>query len=162
MESDGGDPETSTQGNQATSKQSETTTGAKKKRKKKKKKKQSDAETKLQDAPEDEDEIDASIRQVNAMLGTLPNGPSEPITCTTSSSVTIDTKAVLAIEHKSLNAENEMRRIFGSNVVRQNEQRRRGRRKTYQRSTWLVNPKAEWPHIGKTGLSMTQLETKGG
>lgn len=69
-----------------------------------------------------EDEIDASLRQVNAMLGTLPNGPSEPIS-TASSSVTIDTKAVLAIEHKNLNAENEMRRIFGSNVVRQNDQR---------------------------------------
>ncbi|XP_033626213.1 transcription factor 25-like [Asterias rubens] len=162
VESDGERRDTSMQGNHATSTQSETTSsGAKKKRKKKKKKKHSEAEINVQDAPEDEDEIDASLRQVNAMLGTLPNGPSEPIS-TASSSVTIDTKAVLAIEHKNLNAENEMRRIFGSMVVRQNDQRRRGRRKTYQRSTWLVNPKAEWPHIGKTGLSMTQLETKGG
>ncbi|XP_022104331.1 transcription factor 25-like [Acanthaster planci] len=139
----------------------ETAPGAKRKKKRKKKNKQSDVETKTQDAPENEDEIDASVREVNAMLGTLPNGGAGQITVS-ASAVTMETKAVLAVEHKNLNADNEMRRIFGSNVVRQAEQRRRGRRKTYQRSTWLVSPKAEWPNIGKTGLSMKRLEIKGG
>ncbi|XP_038070196.1 transcription factor 25-like [Patiria miniata] len=165
VESDGNDRSTSfpQQGVQTSSKQTsrETATGAKRKKKKKKKRKQADSETKAEDVPENEDEIDASVREVNAMLGALPNGRAGQITHG-ATAVPMETKAVLAVEHKNLNADNEMRRIFGSNVVRQTEQRKRGRRKAYQRSTWLVNPKAEWPNIGKSGLSMRQLEIKGG
>ncbi|XP_071957587.1 ribosome quality control complex subunit TCF25-like [Antedon mediterranea] len=139
-------------------------TGAvKKKRKKKKKKKanekkeQRNEENNVDENPEDE--IDASIREVNKILGPLPvtNG----IMNTEEVPVSIGTRSLLSIEHKHLNPDNEMRRIFGSQVVR-SEHRRKERRKNIQKSGWLVSPRPNWPPISKTGLSMTLGSSKNG
>ncbi|KAI0221712.1 Transcription factor 25 [Lamellibrachia satsuma] len=71
--------------------------------------------------------------------------------------MTLDMKALLAVEHRNLNPDNEMRRIFGSRVV-QAEQSRRGRNRVYRKSSWLTRPKDNWPKFGKTGLSMNAVE----
>ncbi|XP_033119661.1 transcription factor 25-like [Anneissia japonica] len=76
-------------------------------------------------------------------------------------SITMETRSLLSIEHRYLNPENEMRRIFGSQVVRA-EQRRKERRKNANKSGWLVSPRPNWAHIGKTGLSMSLADNKDG
>ncbi|XP_019629666.1 PREDICTED: transcription factor 25-like [Branchiostoma belcheri] len=127
-----------------------------KKRKKKKKKKGGDKEDKgSQENPEDD--IDASIRAVNEMLGELP---LQPAASSEHSTLPIGSKSLLSVEHRHLNPENEMKRIFGASTVR-GEQRSRTRNKQHKRS-WLSQPKATWPPLSKSGISMKLIETKRG
>ncbi|XP_041454564.1 transcription factor 25-like [Lytechinus variegatus] len=138
----------------------QTATEVKSKKKKKKKKKKQKGGTSSGQA-DDEDEIDASIREVNEILKTSP-----PLSTNVSSSSLdqgsrlTNSKPLLAIEHKHLNPENELRRIFGASVIR-NEQRQRGRNRQYQKATWLVTAKQSWPKMTKTGLSMIHITTEG-
>ncbi|XP_070537301.1 ribosome quality control complex subunit TCF25-like [Ptychodera flava] len=132
-------------------------TGAKKKRRKKKKKSKDTAV--ISEQANHEDDIDASIREVNELLGELPKTDINNVSI--DSLVTMDTKALLGVEHRQLNPDNEMRRIFGSQIVR-SDTRRRGHGSRQHRSTWLVTPKSTWPPIGKTGLTMKHLSTKSG
>ena len=57
------------------------------------------------------------------MLGELPISGMGQGGAAAGSWVAMETKAILAVEHRHLCADNEMRRIFGSSVVRQSEQR---------------------------------------
>lgn len=138
----------------------QTTTEVKSKKKKKKKKKKQKGGASSGQA-DDEDEIDASIREINEISKTSP-----PLSTAASSSSfdqgsrTANSKPLLCIEHKHLNPENELRRIFGASVIR-NEQRQRGRNRQYQKSTWLVTAKQSWPKMSKTGLSMRYITTEG-
>ncbi|XP_077993658.1 ribosome quality control complex subunit TCF25-like [Glandiceps talaboti] len=126
-------------------------TGARKKKKKKKKKKE---QKEMNKTPvHDEDEIDASIREVNVLLGEIPRNDDSELS---NYPVAMDTKAVLWVEHKHLNPDNEMRRIFGSQIVR-TEGRRRGQGSRHHRTTWLVTPKSTWPPLAKSGLSMKYI-----
>ncbi|XP_066290795.1 ribosome quality control complex subunit TCF25-like isoform X2 [Branchiostoma lanceolatum] len=127
-----------------------------KKRKKKKKKKGGDKEDKgSQQNPEDD--IDASIRAVNEMLGELP---LQPAASSEHSTLPIGSKSLLSVEHRHLSPENEMKRIFGASTVR-GEQRSRTRNKQHKRS-WLSQPKSTWPPLSKSGISMKLVETKRG
>ena len=67
-----------------------------------------------------EEDIDATIKEVNELLGPLPNGGLQ--TSSKQESVGLETKALLTVEHRFLNPENEMRKIFGAQVVK-SEQR---------------------------------------
>lgn len=79
--------------------------------------------------------------------------------------------SILKVDPKFLNAENELRRIFGSKVVSSfananqtstSRQARGGRRGGYiHRKCILVSPSDHWPHWDGS-LSMELLETKGG
>lgn len=131
----------------------------KQKKKRKKKKKKGKEPIKILD---EEDEIDASIREVNEILGELPQVNSNAV-FDSDSNVTMAMKALLAVEHKNLNPDNEMRKIFGSRVVQTEQSRRRNnQRRTAIRNTWLARPKDTWPVMGKAGLSMELLEAKHG
>lgn len=130
----------------------------KKKKKKKKLKSQKSTEENLDDA---EDEVDASIREVNKMLGERESSSADA-TCTAS---TVEgpspERSLLAVDPRNFNPDNEMKRIFGSKVI-QNEQtgkQRRGRGRTHGRSSILVSPK-NWPPVGKPGISMSLVERK--
>ncbi|XP_067002912.2 ribosome quality control complex subunit TCF25 [Anabrus simplex] len=68
-------------------------------------------------------------------------------------------RPLLSIKHKNLNPNNELRRIFGSKIIQTEQSKRRGRGRAYVKSTWLVSPKENWPHVGKTGISM-RMEKK--
>ncbi|XP_071484807.1 ribosome quality control complex subunit TCF25-like [Diadema antillarum] len=135
-----------------------------KRKRKKKKKKQREKENGSQadgEHPGDEDEIDAGIREVNEMLRLCPSLATSASTSSDHSSIKAShSKPLMAIEHKHLNPENELRRIFGSNVIR-SEQRHRGRNRPYQKPTWLVSAKPTWPKMSKTGLSMKHISTEG-
>ncbi|XP_072013188.1 ribosome quality control complex subunit TCF25-like [Amphiura filiformis] len=132
--------------------------GAKKEKKEKKKKQKQGGSGGNKDEKQEED-IDATIKEVNELLGPLPNGGLQG--SSKQDNVGLETKALLTVEHRFLNPENEMKKIFGAQVIR-TEQRRRNRNRQYHRATWLATAKADWPHMGKTGLTMNTLETKAG
>ncbi|KAI3914854.1 hypothetical protein MKX01_018023 [Papaver californicum] len=81
------------------------------------------------------------------------------------------TSSVLVVDPKCLKPENELRRIFGSDVVRSFEkdkkggssrQMRGGRRGGHNtRKTYLVSPLEHWPRWDGS-MSMERLETKDG
>ncbi|GFT33466.1 transcription factor 25 [Nephila pilipes] len=126
----------------------------KKKKKKKKLKSQKSTEENLDDA---EDEVEASIRFVNKMLGEPET--SDAHSSKQSSDRPPHEKSVLSVDLRSLNPDNEMKKIFGSKVVQNEQNKRRGRGRAHGRSTVLVSQK-NWPHLGKPGLSMRLVETK--
>nr|CAG4634995.1 EOG090X0BCY [Alona affinis] len=117
-------------------------TGTKPKKKTKKKK------TKQQegDIPDMDDEI---------FLQVVPsNGHATP-------SKSDSLKNVLNLDQKNLNADNELKKIFGSKVVKAG-QKKKARGRAYVKSTWLINAKDNWSQIRKTGLSMSLDHTKDG
>lgn len=125
----------------------------KKKKKKKKLKSQKSTEENLDDG---EDEIEASVRDVSKMLG-------EPLPSTSDGAVpkqhpvkVTQEKSVLSIDLKHLNPDNEMRKLFGSKLIQNEQGKRRPRGRPHGRSTVLVSPK-NWPHLQKPGLSMRML-----
>ncbi|XP_061196986.1 ribosome quality control complex subunit TCF25-like [Saccostrea echinata] len=131
-------------------------TGVNRKKKKKKKKKKKSAE---KDIDNEDDEIEASIKEVNRILENSGLG-AESIT--KADNVNDSNKALLTVEHKNLNPDNELKRIFGSRVIQAETSRRRQRNMPMRRrASWLATPKDTWPHIGKTGLTMSLKETQG-
>ncbi|XP_063441257.1 ribosome quality control complex subunit TCF25-like [Mytilus trossulus] len=133
--------------------------GAKKKKKKKKKKNKEKVAEKFENG-ENMDEIDASLQEVERILG---ESKSTHIQDTEQSTVTSSMKALLTVEHKNLNPDNEMKRIFGSRVVQAEMSRRQPRNaRARKKATWMSTPKDTWPPIGKIGLSMTLKETRNG
>ncbi|CAH1779648.1 unnamed protein product [Owenia fusiformis] len=138
---------------------------AKSRKKKKKKKRNKEKNDTAVSSKEDViDEVEASVREVNAILGELPPGTTaSDLVFNSDSTTTMDMRALLYVEHKHLNPDTEMRRIFGSRVVQNEVQnRRRGRHRVYHRQTWLTQPKESWPQMTKLGLSMRLLESRQG
>ncbi|KAK3863461.1 hypothetical protein Pcinc_030768 [Petrolisthes cinctipes] len=120
-------------------------TGARKKRKKKKKRGRAKVPASSEDPTDnDKDDIDNIIKEVNAISSdthTQVNVEKPPNDKTT--------RNLLNVEHKHLNPQNEMKRIFGSRVVQTSENnRRRGRSgaggssssssRSSTRSTWII------------------------
>ncbi|XP_065827170.1 ribosome quality control complex subunit TCF25-like [Oscarella lobularis] len=132
---------------------------AKKRKKKKKKKKQS----KLKPVQEHND-IDAICREINAhpIRRNLSGDSVEK----SISEGAMDTRTLLSVEHRNLNYNNEMRRIFGSSVVDSTNRRRggghRGGHRAYFVSSWLATPRDTWPQMMKLGLSMEMTERREG
>ncbi|CAI8041377.1 Transcription factor 25 [Geodia barretti] len=138
---------------------------AKKPRKKKKRRKARVAKEEPEPEPRDSDqesgdEVDVAVREVNKLLGEVGKerrgereegeGEGEE---TESSPVP---HSLLKVDRRFLNAENEMRRIFGSKVVRGDQVRQKAHRKVHLRPTVLATPKDTWPKIEKLGLTMQQ------
>ncbi|CAE1313418.1 Transcription factor 25 [Acanthosepion pharaonis] len=102
-----------------------------------------------------EDEIDASLREVNAILGNITNGITE---CTKQqSALSANCRSLLNVEHRNLNPDNEMKRIFGSRVIQSEQPHKRAKRG--RSTTWMATPKDTWPMYSKTSLTMSVLET---
>ncbi|CAG9839620.1 unnamed protein product [Diabrotica balteata] len=131
------------------------------KRKKKKKKKKSGKHTNTQRSSEDNadvDEVEKSLREVNKILGenyaskasTVPNVKHEKVNFK---------KNTLSVQHKHLNPNNELKRIFGSKIV-QCDHKRKNRGRGHVKQTTMVNCKENYPNAGKSGLSMSYLENK--
>lgn len=133
----------------------------KKRRKKRKKKsgKQSSTHRSSEDNTE-LDEVERSLKEVNRLLG------SPHIALTTSQKRqdgSTHRKTVLSIQHRHLNPNNELKRIFGSKVIQGEHKRksRGGASRPHTKNTWMVTCKDNWPQVGKSGLSMALLETCG-
>jgi hypothetical protein len=126
----------------------------KKKRKNKKKKKgpkakfSSDLDNEENDV---EDEITRTVKLVDKMFGTTSYqqenqrpevGKSEQI------------HSVLHIQHKHLNPQTEIKRMFGKVVNQEQQKKRRAGSNRPLRQVIMTNPKENWPPITRTGLSM--------
>eukprot|EP00094_Tigriopus_californicus_P004563 TCALIF_04395-PA protein Name:"Similar to TCF25 Transcription factor 25 (Homo sapiens)" AED:0.08 eAED:0.08 QI:269/0.62/0.55/1/1/1/9/131/672 len=109
-----------------------------------------------------EDEIDRGVYEVNKLLGTTHPQPNAKLSSTTK--VTPKSRAILSIEFRHLNPENEMKKIFGSRVVQAEASRQRraggGRHRAPLRSVHnIVIPKPNWPNPGRSGLTMKFVES---
>eukprot|EP00731_Ephydatia_muelleri_P026995 Em0018g1095a len=103
------------------------------------------------------DEVDTAVEEVNKLLGgrLVPPPPPEQ--------ARHGARPILTVDRRYLNANAEMRRIFGSSVVRA-EQRKRVAHSSRSRHvpTVLAVPRDTWPKMDKPGLSMIPVEYKDG
>ncbi|CAG2104004.1 unnamed protein product [Medioppia subpectinata] len=141
----------------------------KRRRKKKKIRSQKSLEGQLDADPDDED-IDATVEEVNKLLGNCHELNAAAAAVATDKPVV--KKSVIAVEARHLNPENEMKRMFGSKVVAEQQQHQqqggsgrrrgpgRGHRPSISRSWILVNPR-NWQNVGKSGLTMDYVEKVG-
>ncbi|XP_059164904.1 ribosome quality control complex subunit TCF25-like [Physella acuta] len=128
-----------------------------KKNKKKKKKKGKDKENE-ENLKMPGDEIEASLQEVNRILG-------DPGTASSQSSnrdeaYSVNMKPLLHIDYRNLNPETELKRMFGAQVIRGEQQQQRNRRHRnhpLHRSSRLVQPKDTWHNTGGIGVSMKYL-----
>ncbi|KAJ3414537.1 Transcription factor 25 [Chytridiales sp. JEL 0842] len=125
----------------------------KNKNKNKKKNKQSSSNTAKETTdPNESEDIEAVIREVNQQYGELePPSRAEALEPTTSKR-----KPLLAVESKYLDPDAELRRMFGSKIVASDI-----RNKKYLRNVrgLLVTPREEWPRFqGKVGIIMNMLQ----
>ncbi|CAH3171003.1 unnamed protein product, partial [Porites lobata] len=138
--------------------------GAKKKRKKKKKKGKGEIENgKITN--NGKNSIDcAKNKEVKNSQETEKQVevPAPVATFGQSTSRSLYTKPLLGVEHRHLNAENEMKKRFGSHVVRAENRHRRAHHRVYHHSSRLVTPKSTWPRMGATGISMNIRDSKHG
>lgn len=132
------------------------------KKKKKKKKKQGKGETENGKHTKQKDSTDGVKKDVNSKPRNDVKVSGPVATLGESTSRALDTKPVLGVEHRNLNAENEMKRRFGSHIVRAEQRQRRAHQRVYHRSTRLVTVKPSWPHMGATGISMELLGVRRG
>ncbi|KAK4877302.1 hypothetical protein RN001_009808 [Aquatica leii] len=132
------------------------------KRRKKKKKKKSGKHSNIQRSSEDNadvDEVERSVREVNRLLGEN----YIPVVSSLRPEKTVQVKkSILNIQHKYLNPNNELKRIFGSKIIQSEHKRKIRGARGHVRTTWLVSSKENWPQAAKLGLSMSLQETKPG
>ncbi|XP_076272258.1 nuclear localized protein 1 [Rhynchophorus ferrugineus] len=135
----------------------------KKKRRKRKKKSGKQPNHRSSEDNADIDEVERSVREVNRLLGeNVSPKVATPINQKGHERGTYK-KTILSVQHKHLNPSNELKRIFGSKII-QAEHKRKSRVGTrgHLKNTWMVSCKDNWPQVGKSGLSMSLAETKGG
>ncbi|XP_057655080.1 transcription factor 25 [Diorhabda carinulata] len=133
------------------------------KKKKKKKKKKSGKHTNAQRSSEDNadvDEVEKSLREVNRILGEDYTSHTAPISQLKHDRTNVR-KNILSIQHKHLNPNNELKRIFGPKIVQSDHKRKnRGGGRGHVKQTTMINCKENFPNVGKSGLSMSYLENK--
>ncbi|CAA9997450.1 unnamed protein product [Nesidiocoris tenuis] len=134
---------------------------ASRRKKKKKKKKSCKVPSSNTRSSEDniEDEVERSVREVNEILGEMEENEAPNVAETSAPAAKLN---FLSIDPRALNPKNELRRIFGSKIVQNDQAKKRGRNRGHLRSTVLVTPKENWLNIGKPGISMRLVETKNG
>ncbi|XP_053684190.1 transcription factor 25 [Sabethes cyaneus] len=142
------------------------------KKKKKKKKKRtgkyvaSSARRSSEDNADAEDDFTKTVKEVDKLFaeryGKSENSPAAAnnVSSQGGSSGTGSAKTLLGIQHKNLNLQYEMKRMFGSKVVADQQNKRRNNRGTPRilKSTYLVNPKDNWPPVGKSGIYMNLVQ----
>ncbi|XP_069986602.1 ribosome quality control complex subunit TCF25 [Penaeus vannamei] len=140
-----------------TSPQPPVASGARRKRRKKKKKGRPKFPASSEDQMDndDVDDIDSIIQEVNAITGET----GVQLRVEKNTAVEKNSRNLLMVEHKHLNPQNEMKRIFGSRVVQANENKRRGRPSRSGRSTWIVQGQPQWSQHQKPGISMVLVDS---
>ncbi|XP_053677555.1 transcription factor 25 [Anopheles nili] len=147
-----------------------------KKRKKKKKKKtgkyiSSSARRSSEDNADIEDDFTRTVKEVDKLFGNFPRvsehhhvrpGSTEGALARAEGKVAVGltAKSLLNVQHKNLNPQYEMKRMFGSKVVGDQQNKRRNVRGASRmlKSTYLVNPKDSWPPVGKSGIYMNLVQ----
>ncbi|KAK9885935.1 hypothetical protein WA026_013812 [Henosepilachna vigintioctopunctata] len=134
------------------------------KRKKRKKKKKVAKHVSTQRSSEDNvdvDEVERSVREVNKLLGETYD-PDVSAAIPTPKTERNPSKGILHVQHKHLNPNNELKKIFGSKIIQSEHKKKSRGSRTYSKAVWMSNHKENWPQIGKSGITMSLLETKNG
>lgn len=128
----------------------------KKKRKNKKKRRAGGPRQKVSSEDVDgdnEDEITRTVKLVDQMFGTssqpvdYPAIDPEPIYAVP--------KTLLSVQHKNLNPQNELKRMFGKVVNQEHQKKRRGGNfRSLKSANMISNPKDSWPPVNRNGLFM--------
>lgn len=108
---------------------------------------------------EDLDEITRTVKLVDKMFGTssshvgMHHTDPEPVYAVP--------KTLLSVQHKNLNPQTELKRMFGKVVNQEQQKKRRGGnfRSLKAGSSLMTNPKDSWPPVNRTGLYMNLLQT---
>uniref|UniRef100_A0A182Q545 Transcription factor 25 n=1 Tax=Anopheles farauti TaxID=69004 RepID=A0A182Q545_9DIPT len=92
--------------------------------------------------------------------GSIEGGVEGALVVGGASSGGVTAKSLLNVQHKNLNPQYEMKRMFGSKVVGDQQSKRRNARGASRmlKSTYLVNPKDNWPPVGKSGIYMNLVQ----
>ncbi|KAI8811014.1 transcriptional repressor TCF25-domain-containing protein [Cladochytrium replicatum] len=98
------------------------------------------------------DEIDRTLRDLNKKYG---NDDSAVLKKASSSSGSA--KNLLSVDPKLLDADAELRRMFGSRVVANEIKKKPHGRNKAVRRTMLATPTDAWPRLDSVGLSMERL-----
>ncbi|XP_063685974.1 ribosome quality control complex subunit TCF25-like [Bolinopsis microptera] len=126
-----------------------------KKRKKKNKKKQKN-ELQNNEAVEQEDNFDAILSELDAIS---PRNLDSSVTGNISTLQNSLQSTTLTVIRKNLNAENELRRMFGREAVDEN----RGRGSQFKKKNYIfATPKSNWPPMTKCGIQMVVAKTQSG
>lgn len=140
----------------------------KKKRKNKKKKKSGPKAKFSSDLDNDEndveDEITRTVRLVDKMFGTTSQQQENQRPEVEKSE---QSQSILHVQHKNLNPQTEIKRMFGKVVNQEQQKKRRAGSNRPLRQVIMTNPKDNWSPITRTGLSMNLVaapegETLGG
>lgn len=132
-----------------------------KKRKKKKKKKtgkyiSSSARRSSEDNADAEDDFTRTVK----LFADYEKSENSPAVANRAGGSAQIAKSLLSVQHKNLNPQYEMKRMFGSKVVADQQNKRRNNRGAPRilKSTYLVNPKDNWPPVGKSGIYMNLVQ----
>ncbi|XP_029732440.1 ribosome quality control complex subunit TCF25 [Aedes albopictus] len=142
------------------------------KKKKKKKKKRtgkyvaSSARRSSEDNADVEDDFAKTVKEVDQLFGDYEKSENRASVANSgvngSGSGFSGGKSLLSVQHKNLNPQYEMKRMFGSKVVADQQNKRRnnnrGAAPRTLKSTYLVNPKDSWPPVGKSGIYMNLVQ----
>lgn len=134
-----------------------------KKKRKNKKKRRTGPRQKVSSEDVDgdnDDEITRTVKLVDKMFGTssihagfIHHDP-EPMF--------VAPKTLLSVQHKNLNPQTELKKMFGKVVNQEQQKKRRGLgnfRSIKSGSSLMTNPKDSWPPVNRTGLYMNLLQS---
>lgn len=131
-----------------------------KKKRKNKKKRRTGPRQKVSSEDVDgdnDDEITRTVKLVDRMFGTnsshnemqfadpAPHFPAQ--------------KTLLSIQHKNLNPQTELKRMFGKVVNQEQQKKRRGGNFRSMKASLMTNPKDTWPPVNRTGLYMNLVQS---
>ncbi|KAL9544445.1 hypothetical protein MBANPS3_007623 [Mucor bainieri] len=101
---------------------------------------------------------DMSMKELDRVLKQLGKKSSKA-TKNNQSLNTEERRQLLAVNYRHLNAQAEMKRLFGSHVVNTENRASQGR---VLKMSKFTTPKSDWPPYKRHGLSMEVVETKDG
>lgn len=128
-----------------------------KKKRKNKKKRRTGPRQKVSSEDVDgdnDDEITRTVKLVDRMFGTSSNH-NLPLRVDPLPPLLPVEKTLLSVQHKNLNPQTELKKMFGKVVNQEQQKKRRGGNFRSIKSVYLMtNPKDSWPPVNRTGLYM--------
>lgn len=128
-----------------------------KKKRKNKKKRRTGPRQKVSSEDVDgdnEDEITRTVKLVDKMFGTTSH--VNPVFDQVEPTFAAE-KTLLSVQHKNLNPQTELKRMFGKVVNQEQQKKRRGGNFRSIKTLLMTNPKDSWPPVNRTGLYMNLL-----
>jgi hypothetical protein len=130
-----------------------------KKKRKNKKKRRTGPKNKVSSEDVDgdnDDEITRTVKLVDRMFGTSSSSSHAMVPQLAPEKLFIAQKTLLSVQHKNLNPQTELKRMFGKVVNQETQKKRRGGSnfRSLKSSNLMTNPKDSWPPVNRSGLYM--------